>query len=292
MDRILTFVVPLRSPAASRNWQNVVARLHETVRSIESACSGSADVGAVIVANRDAEIGELPDCVDVVRVDLAPPAVSVFQGESEDNERRNAVGWDKGYKVASGINYAMHLGSKYIMSVDADDLIASDLVDLVHSATDSYGWYIDKGWLLPVGSRWGLVVGDFHNWCGTYAIVRTDLLPLESDVESVDPDVIRKIFGSHRYLIPFLKEKGTPLTPVDYRAAVYRIGHSEGNFGRKGIFSDILLPRKIFTDPKDFFKWLKRLRYFDESQSRRFSGSTVVPQNNSDGASNQSGQHH
>ncbi len=277
MDRLLTFVVPLRSPAASRNWQNVIVRLHETVRSIESACSGSNDIGAVIVANRDAELGELPDCLDVVRVNLAPPAVSVFKGESEDSERKNAVWWDKGYKVASGISYAKQLGSKYVMSVDADDLIASDLVDLVRSAPDSYGWYIAKGWLLTAGSRWGLVVGDFHNWCGTYALVRTDLLPLENDVDSVNPDIIRRIFGHHRELIPFLKEKGTPLTPIDYRAAVYCIGHGEGNLGPEGVLSGVLSPSKIFTDPKDFFKWVKRLRYFGESQSRRFYGNVVVP---------------
>jgi len=272
VDRLLTFVIPLRPPAASRNWARVLERLHETARSIEAACAGSDDVRAVVVANRDAELGDLPKCFDVLRVDLAPPTVSVFKGEASDDERRQAVWWDKGYKVASGMVFAKKLGSRFVMSVDADDLVASGLGDMARSDPDSYGWYIDKGWLLPVGSRWGLVIGDFHNWCGTYAIVRTDLLPLEQSVDSMDPMVVRRIFGHHRDLIPEMIEKKTPLKPVEYRAAVYSIGHSEGNFGRAGLISGMLAPKNLFTRPRYFLKYLMKLRFFGPAEQTKFLG--------------------
>lgn len=275
MTRTLTFVIPLRSPAASRNWPNVLARLSETVRSIESACAGSSDMGAVLVANKDAYLGELPQWLDVVRVDLEPPEVSVFKGEGSEDGRRSAVWWDKGYKVATGMRFAKQMGSRFVMSCDADDLVASDLGDLARSEPESNGWYIDKGWLLPVGSRWGLVLGDFHNWCGTYAIVRTDLLPLDQEIDSMDPVIVRSLFGHHRDLIPEMAKRGSPLKTVDFRGAVYSIGHSEGNYGRAGLMSDMLAPRNLFTRPKYFLKYLLRLRFFGAAERRRFIGTSA-----------------
>ncbi|WP_148863765.1 hypothetical protein [Marinobacter fonticola] len=272
MDRLLTFVVPLRSPAASRNWSRVLERLHETARSIEAACAESNDLGAVVVVNRDAELGDLPKCFDVIRVDLDPPTVSVFKGETPEDERKEAFCWDKGYKVASGIAFAKTLGSRFVMSVDADDLVATGLGDLARSDPDAYGWYIDKGWLLPVGSRWGVMLGDFHNWCGTYAVVRTDLLPLERDVDSMDPTIVRRIFGHHRHLIPEMIKNETPLKPVDYPGAVYSVGHSEANYGRPGLLSGMLAPKNLFTRPKHFLKYFLKLRFFGSAEKKKFFG--------------------
>lgn len=229
-------------------------------------------MGAVVVANRNAELGDLPECFDVIRVDLDPPAVSVFKGETPEDERKEAFCWDKGYKVASGMAFAKELGSRFVMSVDADDLVASGLGALARSDPDSYGWYIDKGWLLPVGSRWGLVIGNFHTWCGTYAIVRTDLLPLEQDVDSIDPTIVRWIFGHHRELIPAMIKKNTPLKPVDYRGAVYSIGHSEANYGWPGLMSGMLAPKLLFTSPMFFLKTFLKLRFFGPGAKKTFFG--------------------
>lgn len=272
MDRLLTFVVPLRSPAASRNWANVLERLHETACSIEQACAEADDIGAVVVANREAELGNLPECFDVVRVDLAPPAVSVFKGDAPEAERKEAFCWDKGYKVAKGMAHAKSLGSRFVMSVDADDLVSTSLGDLARSEPDSHGWYIDKGWLLPVGSHWGIVLGDFHNWCGTSAMVRTDLLPLDQDVDSMEPAVVRSIFGHHRDLIPDMIENGTPLKPVDFRGAVYSVGHSEANYGRPGLMSGMLAPKNLLTRPKYFLRYLLKLRFFGPAEKKQFFG--------------------
>ncbi len=86
---------------------------------------------------------------------MEPSAISVFRGDVAEDERIQAIWWDKGYKVASGMIFAKQLGSKFVMSVDADDFVASSLGDLARSDPDAFGLYIKKGWLLPVGSRWG-----------------------------------------------------------------------------------------------------------------------------------------
>jgi len=271
MQRLLTFVVPLRAPAASKNWERVLERLLKTMRSIEAACANTPGLGAVLVANHGAELPELPGCFDLVRVDLAPPAVSVFFGDGDDDERRNAVWWDKGFKVATGMRHALSLGTRFVMSVDADDLISRRIGSLPLNSPDSNGWFINNGWLLTAGSRWSLAIDDFHNWCGTYAIVRADLLPLIEPIEALDPEEIRLVFGHHRNLIPLLAERGTPLEEAGFRAAIYIVGHSESNYRRGRLRSEQLALHKIFSNPRNFLRWLRRLRYLGYRSRSEFS---------------------
>ncbi|WP_148862591.1 hypothetical protein [Marinobacter fonticola] len=271
MQRVLTFVVPLRSPAASRNWERVLERLAETVRSIQSACDKTPGLGAVLVANDDAQLPELPGCFEVVRVDLPPPEVSVFKGEGSDEARRNAVWWDKGFKVATGMRHAHLAGSRFVMSVDADDFISQNIGELPAREPESDGWLVNEGWLLPAGARWGIALDDFHNWCGTYAIVRTDLLPLEAPVETLAPEIIKRLFGHHRELVPDLASKGKVLKPAGYLAAVYTVAHSESNFGRGSLLSSVLSPSKFFANPRKYVKRLLRLRYFARRDRAEFS---------------------
>ncbi|WP_166259664.1 hypothetical protein [Marinobacter salicampi] len=273
MNKLLTFVVPLRSPQASKDWENVLSRLDETASSIQAACGFSTDVRAVVVANRDAKLRPLPECFQVIRVDLKPPTVSVFRGESPEEERTKAVRWDKGYKIATGMIHAKNTGSRFVMGVDADDLIASDIAQVARAESDGFGWYIDKGWLLPMRSKWGLILPDFQNWCGTYAMVRTDLLGLPANVDEMEPDIVSSIYGHHRCLLPEMKKRGTPLQPFGYPAAVYRVNHSDGNFARGGLTEGLLAPRKLLSRPFNYLKWASRLRLFDERQKKCFLGS-------------------
>ena len=270
-ERLLTFVVPLRAPAASKNWERVLERLAETVRSIDSACKETPGLGAVLVVNREAELPPLPSCFEVIRVDLPPPGVSIFKGESADHERRDAVNWDKGLKVLTGMRHAQALSSRFVMSVDADDLVSRFIAKLPKESPESNGWLIDEGWLLPVGGKWGMTVDDFHNWCGTYAIVRTNLLPLERGIEENEPEVVKRIFGNHRHLAAELEEKGLPLQMAGYPAAIYSVGHSESNFGREGLARSMFAPEKFVENPRKYIKRLTKLRYFSSRYRFEFS---------------------
>ncbi|BES72591.1 hypothetical protein RE428_36090 [Marinobacter nanhaiticus D15-8W] len=273
MSLILTFVIPLISPKASKDWQCVLDRLDETARSIENIANECQAIRAIVVATQDAVLRPLPTCFDIVRTDLPPPAVSVFRGECDERVRKDALFWDKGYKTALGMIHAKQRGSTFVMGVDADDLLSKRILDLVRDDTDAFGWYISKGWILPLNSKWGILLQDFHNWCGTYAIVRTDILPLHDSVEEMHPEIVKSLFGNHRELIPYLEHQKRPLKPIDFHAAVYRVDNPSGNFGRRNLRSSFFRKEKLLNEPRSFFRWLLKLRYFGEKERSLFLGS-------------------
>lgn len=268
---MLTFVIPLRHPASAKNWSNVTARLRETLTSLEACCSQGLCRG-VLVANKEALLPDVPKCIDIVRVTMPPPPISVFRGEGNDEERRRAVWLDKGTKIATGALHAREFGATYIMPVDADDLVSKRLPEIVVANPGAPGWYVEKGWLLPVGSKIGLILDDFHNWCGTYVIVRIDLLPLGPTVEEMNPEVIRLWFGHHRELIPLLKAQGHQLLPLPFPAAVYRIGHGEGNFQRCSLTTEVFSLRHLREQPIRYIKRLRKLRPFLRREEAVFLG--------------------
>lgn len=268
---MITFIIPLRHPASSKNWQNVVARLTETLTSAANACR-EGNARCILVANEEATLPPLPSAVDLLRVAIPPPAVSVFRGEADDNERRRAVWLDKGLKVAAGAIRARAAGSRYVMSVDADDLVSNRIPSFVAQHAGEPGWYVRTGWLLPVGGRIGALLPDFHNWCGTYAIVRTDLLPLADRLETMDPETVRLWFGHHRELIPALASHESPLAPLPFPGAIYRIGHGDGNFQRQSLASELFGWRRWRENPRAFVRQLTRLRWFGPGCTREFVG--------------------
>ena len=270
MKSLLTFVLPLVPPHAAKNWNDVLNRLNETARSIENIHRDHKDVSAILVVNKEACLRPLPECFEVLRVDLPPPQMSVYRGECNELERAEAVKWDKGYKVAHGMIHGKRQGSQFLMGVDADDLLSNEIPNIIQQDCSANGWYINMGWLLPLGSRWGIALPDFHNWCGTHAIVRSDLLPLEESVDSMDPAIIKGLYGHHRELIPYLSEADTGLKPINFNAAIYRVNHSEGNYRRRGLMDSFLAPKELFSDPKNYLKWLSRLRYFGRSVEKTF----------------------
>jgi hypothetical protein len=268
---MLGFVIPLRHPASSRNWAIVVERLTETLRSVH-ACAAGGKAFTVLVVNREAEIPALPETVTVVRVGYPPPPVSVFYGEVEDSVRKEALHTDKGLKVAAGMIRARDLGARYVMAVDADDVVSSRLPDFVAARAGEPGWYVTRGWLLPVGSRVGLLLKDFDQWCGTCMITRIDLLRLGSDPEEMDPAIIRRWFGHHRDLVPDLRAQGYEIRPVPFPAAIYRIGHTESNYGRGSLIKEVFAPRKILRSPGRVLRRVLRLHWLGEHRLAEFHG--------------------
>jgi len=262
--------LPLVSPLAVKDWDKVLDRLNETARSIDNIHRNHENVVAILVVNKEACLRPLPECFEVLRVDLPPPQLSVYRGDCDERVRAEAVKWDKGYKVAHGMIHGKKNGSSFLMSVDADDLLSNEIPNIIQADCAANGWYINMGWLLPLGSRWGVLLPDFHNWCGTHAIVRSDLLPLADSVDSMDPAIIKGIYGHHRELIPYLSGAGNGLKPIDFNAVVYRVNHSEGNYMRRGLLGSVLSPKKLIFEPKSFLLWLFRLRYFGRKIEKTF----------------------
>ena len=270
---MMAFITPLRHPDASKNWANVIARLRETMASLNAACIHGGKAFGVLVANKEAELPPLPESIHVLRVDQPPPAVSVYRGESSFAERREAVWADKGGKLAAGAIFARDQGAQYIMIVDADDLVHREIPSLVDSMGGP-GWYINRGILLPVGSRTGAVLKDFHNWCGSSVIVNVDLLGLQQTPEAMDQNVVKRWLGHHRVMIPELKKAGHELRPIPFLGAIYRTGHGDGSYQRKGLRQELFTFSHFRRSPAKFLGRLLGLRRFTLEDQVVFLGGT------------------
>lgn len=268
----LTFIIPVIHPNACRSWRSVLDRLQETLDSIHNAVKENDNFRIALVINKGAPISSLrlSKILNLIEVELPPPAVSVYKGEADEQERMGALTYDKGYKVGVGANWARSVGSRFIMSVDADDLISERLPDVLNGGSPGAGWYINKGWILDYSSLWTILVTDFHNWCGTFSIVRTDLLPTDKPIESISPDFIREIYGNHRMLIPHMKALGHELKPINFPAAAYVIGHSEGTYCRQSFLWRSLRVKKLLQSPKAYIRTLLRIRFFWAGMRQQF----------------------
>jgi hypothetical protein len=69
----------------------------------------------------------------------------------------------------------------------------------------------------------------FHKICGTSHVIRADLMKIPARVEDADDVYIRRWLGSHISIADDLQRQGTPLAPLPFTGAVYRIGHPEAS---------------------------------------------------------------
>jgi len=268
-DVILACVVPLIHPVACRNWGDILARLTETLRSI-SACAERGQTMGIVVANVGSELPTLPSGVIAEFIELPPPSTSVFVGEVPEDERRNVKQLDKGTKVLTGCMLARDRGARYVMTVDADDLISSRLPGYIRQHCGGPGWYVDKGWVLPVGNRWAYLRDDFVRGCGTSLIIRTDLLDLPRRLEQRSSAQISRWFGSHKFIRDDLASENHVLEPIPFAAAVYRTGHTENNTG-KGAIRDLYFPDRLaLRSPLEFARRAARLRPFNQKLRQEF----------------------
>ncbi|WP_111641477.1 hypothetical protein [Marinimicrobium alkaliphilum] len=272
MSMMITFIVPLIHPESARNWSDVLERLQETLSSIDNACRGHKGVGAVVVANKEAELDsvEFPSTVSVARVSLGPPARSVFKGDTDEADRIKMLSRDKGHKVATGVVWALDRGSEYVMNVDADDLVSRHIIDHVKANRGKNGWYVDKGWMLPHRSKVALLLTDFYNWCGTFAVVKTSLFDINKKVEDIPDKKIREIYGHHRFLLKVMREKGVPLEPFGFPVAAYIVDHGGGTYGRKSLFRDALSIKMFFRWPRKYLARMMMLSRFGRDKDWEF----------------------
>ena len=135
---------------------------------------------------------------------------------------------------------AKDLGGGYLMIVDADDLVSSDLVAFVGRNAHPHGYLVTAGYVfdapsgaiaftypLPAFEKW-----PFDRVCGTSALVR--FAPDELPHDNGDGSLFGRIFGGrHKSVRSRAAAAGRPLAALPFRAAVYVRGTGE-NFSFRG----------------------------------------------------------
>ena len=252
MTARLVFVIPVRHHHSVADWTVVQRNLAATLQSVSAQTTTNWE--CIVVANTGALLPTMPAGCTVCRVDLPLPQMP---DRTRDLEAYyDAVRHDKGLRLYHGVRDISP--DHHVMVVDFDDFVSCRLARMVAASPDAPGWSVNRGYVWSGGNLLYLH-RDFHRLCGTSHIVRRDLYgTLERDGRP-DMSAIKRWLGSHIFIHDDLARAGTPLMPLPFPGAVYRIGNPISTSGTGRLLAAMIPPRSILTQPH---RALSRLRHF------------------------------
>jgi hypothetical protein len=234
---MLVFIIPLKSPQASKSW-NYVSKLFE--RCLKSVCNQtSSNFRVIVVCNQKPDIEFEHSSVNYIQVNFPVPAPTYG-----DRSR------DKASKILTGLRASKDLPSSHVMPVDADDCVSKHLAEFVNQTPHCNGWFVNKGYIYEEGSKYiYLRSKNFYKLCGTSNIFRQDLysIPKIDEHEST-----YLYYISHNKAREIMIKKETPLEPLPFAGSVYISAANQENitFGRS--FYD-----KLRKNPKSIISPVK-----------------------------------
>ena len=267
MKTLLTFVIPVRHPANSKNWVQLKANLLQTINSISA--QNNSNWRAVIVANEGADLPDVPNGFEIVRVDFLPNEM-YEQGSNDKEVFYDAVRIDKGRRVLKGMLHARD--TAFYMIVDDDDFVSNRLVSYVEQNQNANGWKIKDGYVWGDGGKLVYIHHDFANFCGTSLIIRSDLYSLPDSFETASDEYIKTMLGSHVKISKILADKGAPLANLPFLGAVYRIGHAGAHSKSPSLIKQYCLSKYLFLRPHKLILNLMNLRLISESFKKQYFG--------------------
>jgi len=222
---MLGFVVPLRSKSSSNNW----AYHSELVfRTLTSICNQTSKDFIVIVVYTDYPERMVEN--DKV-IYLKYPYPFLISHEITDAgcdtlryfpKRNLEILMDQARRTMVGCKCAIDRGCKYLMEVDADDLVSNKIAAFVERASNITppGWFINKGFVYIEGSKIIYRYTKLNLICGSTHIVRADLLNI--------PDFSSKnyldynFFSSHSWIrIRLRTYKEVEIQPLPFGGIIY-----------------------------------------------------------------------
>lgn len=267
MSTALTFIIPVRHQDNAKDWSRLRANLSQTLASISNQTADRWK--AIVVANEGADLPALPRNVEALRVTF-PPNTLHEKGNATREEFLEAFRIDKGRRVLAAMVAAEK--TSHFMIVDDDDLVSSRLADFVARNSASNGWVIKQGYIWTDQGSVLFAHADLNGLCGSTLIVRSDLYELPAAASDWPDDRIKKMLGSHRQIANHLSQAGTPLEPLPFPGAIYRIGHAGNHSGKGGIADEFFWNRLYVRRPWVLGKNLFRLRPITKAMRREFFG--------------------
>jgi len=223
---IICFVVALKSKAVSKDWDRVCRLFEATLGSLLGQ-SNPRWRAFVVGHERPTFPGMDDERVHFLPVDFPPPVLN-YDRMTEDKTR----------KLSIALRACLATNPQYIMSIDADDLLSSRLVEFAATAAEKNGWIIHRGYNYTYGSRWIVRNNQFN--CGTNAIINVRLVraPSGASLEQDAEECLILRFG-HVDMERGMKDLGKPLEQLPFRGVVYLSDHGEnatdaGPWGGRG----------------------------------------------------------
>lgn len=267
---MLTFVIPVRHPSSIADQALARDLMRQTLASI--AAQTHPDWRCVIAAEKDALLPDLPPGVEVVRTDIAPPDLPRL-GRGTREAYWSRVRLDKGRRIMTALTAARPEG--HVMVVDYDDLVSRRLAALAAERPEANGWYFDSGWLYSGGAIVSAYPEAFNRLCGTSVIVHSRLLRIPRDMDGFEPDYAARTLGAHIYVRHDLEAAGTPLRPLPFPGAVYRIGHPHAVSLSNSLWGRVF-NRANVRRPAGMMRALSQIRPLGGSMRREFFGETAA----------------
>jgi hypothetical protein len=208
---MIVFIIPVKSPLISANWQ-LFSRLFE--RCIRSICGQtSSDFKVVVVCNEKPQTTFVSAHVEYLTVDFPPPVAEVVNPLIGLETPKEA---DKAKKILAGLVYAQKINPSHVMVVDADDCIDKNIAKFVESNLNCDGWYIKKGYVYKEGKNYiYLNSKNFNDLCGTSIIVKYEFAKL--------------LINEGRYYVHnlIILNNGTELQELPLIGSIYSIENQE-----------------------------------------------------------------
>ncbi len=211
---LVIFGIPLISRAVARDWSRVVHQFNATLGSLYGQAAD--DFRIVVIGTDEPEI-RIP--VDERFAFLPYPDVP-------DNDPY-AMRRDMEQKRRAIARHARSLGGGYLMFVDADDLVSSELASFIEAYPHPHGYLVAAGYIFDAatGAIAPYPLPGFEDMpldmvCGTSAIVRlsAEELPATDD----DASVFAHLFGKgHHWVRQQSNDAGRPLEDIPIRAVTY-----------------------------------------------------------------------
>ena len=264
----VTFIIPVRHQDNAADWPNLKSNLAQTLASI--AAQSDKDWRCLIVANEGADLPPLPAQVEVVWVQFPPNRLHDLKSQPRE-QALDAFRFDKGRRVLSGMLAAGD--SAYFMIVDDDDFVSRRIVAQARAHDGSRGWTITRGYVWNDGGSLLLQHDDFNHICGTSLIVRSDLYKLPATFEDASEDFIKEMLGSHYAVADRLERAGTPLEPLPFRGAVYRVANPGSHSQTPDLMRRYVMTSSNIRRPWRLAGALSRLRPRTARLKREFFGS-------------------
>lgn len=233
---MLTFIVPLRSPEASKNWLVSAALCARTIHSL--ARQTHPDFRIILACNRRPT--GLPVLPNLIVIEEGFPVPSGRQAGMED----------KFLKIKRAMVEASRFSSTHLMFCDADDLISRRVCEWVHRHPPDCSWNMGKGYVHDEGTNWAYLWRPFDQLCGSSTVVAVGPRDFPASMEE-DTGLYPLLTHGHPIINDYLKEtRGEFPRDFPFPAGMYITGTEENWSGfslRNWRSRKILLKKMIFS---------------------------------------------
>jgi hypothetical protein len=245
---MFVFVCPIRHPASSHNYNDVLFYLRKTVESLSNQKT-SRPYKIIVVCNQAPNEPELYPNTSFVEVDFAPPDANKGSGVPFD-----LVKEDKGCKVSVGLLYAKQFAPDYVFVIDGDDWFNVATVDYIYQSEPNDLYYANSGFVVNLANNTYLKKYGICRYCGSAYIYKYSALMELSGLSGmeyhdnlqkadffavVDEFFLKHIIGNHRHQIYAFSNNNYAVTELKIPVVAWILNtgenHSAQNPGNDGL---------------------------------------------------------